>query len=204
MPCLTRPSSFHTSLPWTKSGDFATANKALTTLTFKEMKMTAVKRNIKPLSNEMGMASQPFRRKRQSGGNSARQQLCNHWRLRCKGAIWCNATREPRQLSATFLCQCEDLEHVMSLTQFQKRLKTSFAAKSLQLWPEMQCEILWILVIPSIRSSSWKFELFVFHFCTSPTVFTDISLTSCNDGGSGSLKWVSTSRSRLGTAKQDS
>lgn len=59
MPCLTRPSSFHTSLPWTKSGDFATANKALTTLKFKEMKMTAVKRNIKSLLNEMGMASQP-------------------------------------------------------------------------------------------------------------------------------------------------
>lgn len=78
MPCLTRPSSFHTSLPWTKSGDFATANKTLTTLKFKEMKMTAVKRNINSLLNEMGMASQPFRRKRQSGGKSARpMQGCN-------------------------------------------------------------------------------------------------------------------------------
>lgn len=109
-------------LAMNKEWRFAKANKALTTLKFKEVKMTAVKRNIKSLLNEMGMASQPFRRKRQSGGKSARQQLCNHWRLRCKGAIWCNATREPRQLSATFLCQCEDLEHVMSLTQFRKRL----------------------------------------------------------------------------------
>ena len=40
------------------------------------------------LQREMGIASQPFRRKKQSGWKSARQQLCNHWRLRCKGAMW--------------------------------------------------------------------------------------------------------------------
>lgn len=57
--------------------------------------------------------------------------------------------------------------------EFDTISKTSFAAKNLQLWPEMQCEILWILVIPSIRSSSWNFKLFVFYFCTSPTVFTE-------------------------------
>ena len=53
MPCLS-PSSFHTSLPWTKSVShkerqrveiLQKQKKALTTLKFKEVKMTATKRN---------------------------------------------------------------------------------------------------------------------------------------------------------------
>ncbi len=135
------------------------------------------------LQREMGIASQPFRRKKQSGWKSARQQLCNHWRLRCKGAMWRNVTGEPRQLLATFLCECKDLEHVMSLTQFRKRLKTSIAAKNLQLWPEMQCEILWILWwfpvsdlhLLLMRISSWDFQLLVFYFSTSNSFHIDFT-----------------------------